>query len=78
MIDLRAADDPRDVVLRAVQALTEGRLVVCPTETVYGVAARALDADAVARLLEVKGRKLGHPLTLAIRSTRRPAITPPT
>ena len=68
LIDVRAADDPRDVVHRGVQALAEGKLVVFPTETVYGLAARALDADAVARLLEVKGRKEGHPLTLAIRS----------
>jgi tRNA threonylcarbamoyl adenosine modification protein (Sua5/YciO/YrdC/YwlC family) len=78
---LRAADDPRDVVLQAVQALAEGRLVVCPTETVYGLAARALDADAVARLLDVKGRKTGHPLTLAIRSAEEardyaPDLTP--
>jgi tRNA threonylcarbamoyl adenosine modification protein (Sua5/YciO/YrdC/YwlC family) len=81
LIDLRAADDPRDVVLQAVQALAEGRLVVCPTETVYGLAARALDAVAVARLLEVKGRKLGHPLVLAIRSAEEardyaPDLTP--
>jgi len=68
LIDVRAADDPRDVVHRGAQALAEGKLVVFPTETVYGLAARALDADAVARLLEVKGRKEGHPLTLAIRS----------
>ncbi len=67
LIDLRAADDIRDVVHRAVQALAEGGLVVFPTETVYGVAARALDVAAVERLVAVKGRKAGHPLTLAIR-----------
>ena len=43
-------------------------MVVFPTETIYGVAARAMDADAVARLMEVKGRKSGHPLALAIKS----------
>jgi protein-tyrosine phosphatase len=68
VIDLRAADDLRDVVLEAVQALAQGKLVAFPTETVYGLAARALDAGAVARLLQVKGRKPGHALTLAIRS----------
>lgn len=68
LIDVRQADDMRDVVHRAVQALTEGKLVAFPTETVYGVAARALDEQAVGRLLEVKGRQAGHPLTLAIRS----------
>ncbi len=68
LIDVRAAEDLRDVVHLAVQAVAEGRLVVFPTETVYGVAARALDADAVARLLQVKGRKSGHPLALAIKN----------
>lgn len=67
VIDVGKAEDARDVVHRAVQALAEGKLVVVPTETVYGVAALALDADAVARLREAKGRKGGHPLPLAIR-----------
>jgi len=68
VIDLRTAEDVRDVVHRAVQALAEGRLVAFPTETVYGVAASALNPAAVERLLELKGRQAGHPLTLAIRS----------
>lgn len=68
IVDVRRAEDIRDVIHRAVQALSEGKLVVFPTETVYGVAARALDWHAVGRLLQAKGRKEGHPLTLAIRS----------
>lgn len=68
VIDVRAAEDARDVVHRAVQALAEGKLVAFPTETVYGLAALALDAAAVARLVAVKRRKVGHPVTLAVRS----------
>ena len=68
VIDVRRAEDARDVVHRAVQAVAEGRLVAFPTETVYGLAARALDWQAVGRLVEIKGRKRGHPLTLAIKS----------
>ena len=68
VIDVRAADDPRDIVHRAVQALAEGKLVGLPTESVYGLAARALDAEAVERLVAVKRRKAGHPISLAIRS----------
>jgi protein-tyrosine phosphatase len=51
-----------------VQAIAEGKLVVFPTETVYGLAARALDATAIERLIKVKGRETNHPLTLAIKS----------
>ena len=63
----RTAGDLRDVVHRAVQALSEGRVVAFPTETVYGLAASALDDAAVDRLIEAKGRDSGHPFTLAIK-----------
>lgn len=68
VIDTRAAQDPRDVVHRAVEALTGGQLVAFPTETVYGLAASALDEAAMDRLIEAKGRGQGHPFTLAVRS----------
>lgn len=68
VIDLSSSDDPQDVVHRAVQALAEGKLIAVPTETVYGLAASALNEGAVARLSEVKSRADGQPLTLAIKS----------
>ncbi len=67
LIDLTRAEDPRDVVHRAVQALAEGKIVAFPTETVYGLAASALNEKAVAKLLAVKGRPAQQPFTLAIR-----------
>ncbi len=68
VIDVRNSEDWRDVVHRAVQALVEGKLVALPTETVYGLAASALDEEAVSRLVQAKGRKEGHPFALAIKS----------
>lgn len=67
-IDLKTTDDPRDVVHRAVQALAEGKIIAVPTETVYGLAASALNAAAVKRLAELKGCESGDPLALAIKS----------
>ncbi len=46
----------------AVQALTDGRLVILPTETVYGLAADAGNAAAVAAIFEAKGRPRFNPL----------------
>lgn len=40
----------------AQQALEDGKLVVLPTDTVYGLAADAFSAAAVQRLLDAKGR----------------------
>ena len=44
------------VVAAALAALREGEPVAVPTDTVYGLAADAADADAVHRLFELKGR----------------------
>ncbi|WP_374469749.1 L-threonylcarbamoyladenylate synthase [Phenylobacterium sp.] len=46
----------------AVAALKAGRLVLMPTETVYGLAADAADARAVAKVYEAKGRPSFNPL----------------
>ena len=50
----------------AVDALLRGGLVAVPTETVYGLAANGLDADAVARIYEAKGRPSLKPLSLLV------------
>jgi protein-tyrosine phosphatase len=68
IIDLKNAEDKRDVVHRAVELLADGKIVAIPTETVYGLAVNALHPDAVERLLELKGRPENKPLTLAIKS----------
>ncbi len=46
----------------AARLLAEGRLVAFPTETVYGLGARADDAAAVEAIYRTKGRPSGHPL----------------
>ena len=49
-------------VLRAVELLRAGEVVALPTETVYGLAANAFDAQAVARIYEIKGRPAHNPI----------------
>lgn len=55
-----------DDIDTAARALLDGALVVLPTETVYGLAARADDPDAVQRIYDVKGRPAGHPLIVHV------------
>lgn len=46
--------------------LKNGGLVAIPTETVYGLAANAMDPDAVVRIYQVKGRPLSNPLIVHV------------
>lgn len=50
----------------AAAAIRAGDLVVYPTETVYGLGADALDARAVARVFDVKGRDRSDPVSMAL------------
>ena len=58
----------QDEIKKAAKALNDGHLVAFPTETVYGLGADATNKEAVARIYEVKGRPVGHPLIVHISS----------
>jgi len=50
----------------AALAISQGKLVLFPTETVYGIGADGLNAEAVANIFKAKGRKNDNPLILHI------------
>ena len=58
----------RGVIEEAARLLRQGKLVAFPTETVYGLGANALDARAVARVYEVKGRPSTSPIIVHMHS----------
>lgn len=61
------AADPAGIAL-AAQVLRDGRLVAVPTETVYGLAARADRTEAVAAIYRAKGRPDFNPLIVHVPS----------
>lgn len=70
--DLGAAtpDDRRDAVADAVTAIRDEHLIVIPTDTVYGIAADAFSAEAVAQLLATKGRSRQMPPPVLVADMR--------
>lgn len=56
----------KKIIAFSGQAIREGKLVVFPTETVYGIAANILDKDAMRRLCEIKERPKDKPFTVHI------------
>ena len=51
---------------KAVRVLRAGGVVAIPTDTVYGLAARAFDLKAIARVFEIKGRDFSAALPLLL------------
>ena len=55
-------------VQRAAELLRAGEVVALPTETVYGLAANALDVRAVERIFQIKGRPAHNPIIVHVAS----------
>ena len=59
-----------DKLTGAAEIIRKGGLVAVPTETVYGLAANGLDAQAVEKIYEVKGRPAVKPLSLMVSDSQ--------
>lgn len=55
-------------VQRAAELLRGGEVVALPTETVYGLAANALDENAVAKIYQIKARPAHNPIIVHVAS----------
>lgn len=70
-----------EAIAVAAEAIRAGRLVAMPTETVYGLAADATNAIAVARIYETKGRPRFNPLIVHLstleEARRLVEVSPP-
>jgi L-threonylcarbamoyladenylate synthase len=58
-------------IKKAAELLGKGELVAIPTETVYGLAANALDENAVIKIYQAKNRPRFNPLILHIGSVEQ-------
>ena len=56
-------------ISRAVEILRNGGVIALPTDTLYGVSANALDADAASKVFGVKGREERSPLPIFVSSS---------
>lgn len=60
------SEEAKSAIAQAAQILRAGGLVALPTETVYGLGANALDAEAVARIFTAKQRPSWDPIIVHI------------
>ena len=66
ILDHNEPETEKTAIEQAGRVLRQGGLVAFPTETVYGLGANGLDAAAVGRIFQAKGRPADNPLILHI------------
>ncbi|HUU65046.1 MAG TPA: L-threonylcarbamoyladenylate synthase [Dehalococcoidales bacterium] len=71
VVDIEVVDankpSPR-ILNRAAHLISKGKVIVCPTDTGYALAANALDARAVLKVFSLKGRAYSNPIHIAVSS----------
>ena len=68
ILDSRDPANRSAAITSATAAVKAGRLIVLPTDTVYGIGADAFDSGAVAALLSAKGRGRDMPVGVLVGS----------
>ena len=66
LLDTRILGTTEKDIEYAAQIIKEGGLVAFPTETVYGLGANAMDAEAVSKVYAAKGRPSDNPMIVHI------------
>lgn len=56
-----------DLIIEAAAIIEQGGIVIHPTDTSYGIAASALDKEAIQKIYTLKGRDFKKPLIVAVR-----------
>jgi L-threonylcarbamoyladenylate synthase len=60
----------KEIIERTVKAIKQEKVVVCPTDTVYGLLARADSQEAVDRLFQIKKRNLKKPVPVLVKDIK--------
>ena len=82
LVEITDIEKQKAILEEAGQIIRDGGLVVFPTETVYGIGANGLDADACRSIYVAKGRPSDNPLILTVPdeegARQAAAVIPPT
>lgn len=63
VVKISARSPEKELIEKGAKAIREGKLVIFPTETVYGIAVNVLDKEALEKLYQVKGRQKQKPFS---------------
>ena len=65
LLRINAENPEKDLVSHAARAILEGKVVIYPTDTVYGLGCAISREESVKRVFEIKKRSMDKPLSIA-------------
>ena len=70
VIKINPISPESELIEKAAQLIQDGKVIVFPTDTLYGIGANALNPSATLRIFKIKGRPRGMPLPVAVDSMK--------
>lgn len=67
IVPIPLAEDLLQFINSMAEALKQGKIIVSPTDTVYGLLADATNAEAIAKVFKIKQREAGKPMYVFVR-----------
>jgi len=61
----------KEIVKIAVQSIKQGKVIVCPTDTIYGLIANVANKKAVERIFKIKKRSKKKPYPIFIKDLKQ-------
>ena len=59
-------ENEKEAIKETVEAIEKGKVIIIPTDTVYGIAADALNEKAVKKIYELKNREMSKPCNILV------------
>lgn len=69
-LDLNDKNQTEEVLKMSVEILKSGGVVVCPTDTLYGLGANALNEDAIIKVQGIKKRDRNKPISVFVKNMK--------
>jgi L-threonylcarbamoyladenylate synthase len=70
MILIKTNTNKSKIIDLLVHEIKSGKIVVYPTDTLYGIGVNALDKKMIGKVFKIKGRKINKPLLIAVDSLK--------
>lgn len=70
VIQVNLDKDYSEALKEAIDVLGRGGVIICPTDTLYGIGCNALDEKAIRKIFEIKERPLAKPIPMIVRNIK--------
>jgi L-threonylcarbamoyladenylate synthase len=71
IIKINSKKPSKKMIEKAAKIIKNGGVVVYPTDTLYGLGVNALNRKAAKKIFEIKGRKYGQPISIAVSDLKQ-------